>query len=557
MDLYLNLGSYSSPVTTTSPEAQTWFDRGLMNVFGFNHEEAIECFRKALKYDAKCGMAHWGISYSNGINYNSGSFMLSEKDAYDHAQHALQNSGHLSALEKDLIKALSVRYIFPLPEEESERSATLDGLNKKYAEMMKDIFEANPSNAEVISLYAESLMDVKPWKLWAPESDLSLALSIKSIIEDGLDKFPDHAGLLHLYVHCMELSPTPEKALPAANKLRTLVPDSGHLLHMPSHIDMWLGDYPAAVASNVAGVEADEKYVAMTGCQHNVYLAYRMHNFHFLAWACMFDGQSKRALNVAREMEAQLQHEVLESHLGKYVEGYTSIIYHVWIRFGMWEQIIAEKLPRTDRVWVSRMATARYARGIAFSAIGCIAEAEIELQLLEEAMKVPEFRNARVLHNNTMLAILEVGHAMLLGELAYRRGDFDAAFAHLRESTRLDDTLNYDEPWGWMQPARHALAGLLLEQGHVTDSESEYQLDLRRYPNNMWSLIGLYNCLSYRIASLPITDVEGKTRLTHQLALIKERKDKAMAHCDVTVAASCFCVRPQSLQTPIESCCCD
>ncbi len=347
----------------------------------------------------------------------------------------------------------------------------------------------------------------------------------------------DHPGLLHLYVHLMEMSPFPQRALRAGDRLRDLVPDAGHLIHMPTHIDVLCGHYRDVLVYNQKAIVADRKFLAREGAM-NVYALYRTHDYHFAVYGAMFLGQYGPAMAAAQELidttpEALLR--IPSPPMADFVEGYLPMKQHVLVRFGKWHEIIAQELPRDRELYCSTTAMMLYAQAVAHSALGHIAEAEAaRAAFIEAKLRVPESRRV---HNNTVQDLLAVAEAMLDGEIEYRRGNYEVAFAHLRRSVELDDALPYDEPWGWMQPTRHALGALLLEQGRVAEAEAIYRSDLGldgklsracQHPDNLWSLHGLHECLTRR----------GETV---EAALIKQRLDLALARSEVPVKASCFC----------------
>ncbi|MEM8740486.1 MAG: hypothetical protein AAGE13_03225, partial [Pseudomonadota bacterium] len=362
----------------------------------------------------------------------------------------------------------------------------------------------------------------------------------RAVLETALAHDPAasaHPGILHLYVHLMEMSPFPELALQASDRLRDLVPDAGHLIHMPTHIDVQCGAYRDTLATNLRAVEADKKYRDHAG-DMNFYTGYRVHNYHFAIYGAMFLGQFAPALAAAKALIETLPEALLRTQsppMADFLESYTSSELHVLIRFGKWREIIDLDLPQDRDLYCYRVATTEYAKGVAHAALGELARAEdAQARFLTARDRVPE---TRLLHNNPCRSLLEVATAMLAGEIAYRKGAYDDAFGHLRRAVALDDGLLYDEPWGWMQPTRHALGALLLEQGHIEEAEQVYREDLGLigqlpramiHPDNLWSLKGLYDCLTRRGAHA-------------EARLIRLRLDIAAARADVDVAVSCFC----------------
>ena len=323
----------------------------------------------------------------------------------------------------------------------------------------------------------------------------------------------------------------------AGDRLRDLVPDAGHLIHMPTHIDVLCGHYRDVLVYNQKAIAVDRKFLAREGAL-NVYALYRTHDYHFAIYGAMFLGQYGAAMEAAQELIDTTPEGLLRipsPPMADFVEGYLSMKQHVLVRFGKWQEIIAQELPRDPELYCSTTAMMLYAQAVAHSALGHIAQAEAaKAAFIEAKRRVPESRRV---HNNTVRDLLAVAEEMLNGEIEYRRGNYEVAFAHLRRSVERDDALPYDEPWGWMQPTRHALGALLLEQGRVAEAEAIYRSDLGldgklsracQHPDNLWSLHGLHECLTRR----------GETV---EAALIKQRLDLALARSEVPVKASCFC----------------
>jgi len=545
--IYFDLGPYSREVTTSAPEAQLWFNRGLNWLFGFNHVEAIKCFQKAIEHDAECAMAHWGVSYASGPNYNlpwnrydPAGRQLALAASYDAMQGALAHAGKATPVERALIRALPARY----PQRQAVEDMT--PWDKAYTGEMRKVFSAFPGDLEVRSVFAESIMNETPWQMWDLRSGKAAedanTEECRAVLEQAFDNVPaswDHPGLLHLYVHLMEMSPFPERALRAGDRLREIMPDSGHLIHMPTHLDVLCGHYNDVLIYNQKALETDRRFLSYSD-NPGIYLAYIIHDFHFAIYGATFLGQYKPAIAMAEELITRIPEAVLRIEtppMADFLESYLAIKQHVLVRFGRWREIIAQDLPADRDLYCSNVAMMHYAKAVAHSALGHIAEAEAEkVSFMAAKARVPKSRR---MHNNVVVDLLGVAEAMLNGELDYRKSNYDAAFAHLRKSVELSDSLLYDEPWGWMQPTRHALGALLLEQGQIEEAEAVYRSDLGldgklsracQHPDNLWSLHGLHECLVRR----------GEKAET---ALIKQRLDLAQARADVPIKASCFCRR--------------
>lgn len=541
---YYDLGSVHRGVTTSNKNAQIWFDRGLAWTYGFNHEEAVDCFEQAIKHDPNCAMAYWGLAYALGPNYNKpwAFFDAQELETTVQRTHraviqARALATAASPVEQALIEALQHRY----PEDHAIKDCSV--WNQSYADAMEAAYSAFPDDLDVAALYAEALMNLTPWNLWdirtGEPAKGSRTLDAKRVLDRALgqENALTHPALIHLYIHLLEMSGKPEEALPVANHLRKLIPDSGHLNHMATHIDVLCGHWQDAITSNSDAIHADAKFLARAG-PLNFYTLYRAHNYHFRIYAAMFAGQSKVALQTVTELEAAIPEQLLRvktTPMANWLEAFLAVRQHVLIRFGRWQEIIDLKIPEDEDLYCVTTAMIYYAKGVAFAATGNIPEAEKERTNFHKALKrVPE---SRTLFNNKCTDILAIAGAMLDGELEYRRGKFDDAFSHLKRSITLDDSLPYDEPWGWMQPTRHAYGALLLEQGHVEKAAAVYSADLGfddtlprpvRHPNNVWALQGYHECL------VKLGRIDEARKMEPQLK-------EALKNADIPIKSSCFC----------------
>ncbi|BDX32068.1 hypothetical protein TUM20985_26150 [Mycobacterium antarcticum] len=535
---YYDLGSYHRSIETPSAQAQLWFDRGMVWAYAFNHEESILCFERALALDPDLAIARWGIAYAIGPNYNKAWEAFDPADltaslarARDEVDRA--GTGRASAVERRLIDALATR--FPADD--------LAAGHARYADAMSALAADFPDDVDVQALAADALVNVSAWALWDTRTGEpapgSRVVEAKRLLDAALatQEGRRHPGVLHLYLHAMEMSARPEDALPAADLLRGLVPDAGHLQHMPSHIDVLCGDYHRSIDANLVAVQADRRFVEREG-PLNFYSLYRAHDLHFVVYSAMFEGRYAAALQAADELAEQLTPELLSIEsppMADWLEAFAPLPVHVLIRFGRWDELIAEPLPDDVDLYCTTAATVHYGRGIAHAATGQLDRARAEREAFGTAYaRIPD---TRYLFNNTGRDILAVAGAMLDGEIAYRAESYDEAFDHLRRAIALDDSLPYDEPWGWMQPVRHAYGALLLEQGRVEEAAAVYAADLGldptlsrccQHPGNVWSLHGYHECL---------------TRLGRddEAAVIGRQLDEAKARADVPIVASCAC----------------
>ena len=537
---YFDLGAHHRTVSTTSEMAQTWFDRGLNWTFGFNHEEAIVCFEKALEEDPNCAMAQWGIAYCIGPNYNKywEMFAYPEKvQALDTAHKAITEglaTEGTNEIERALLTALQTRYPDNADVEE------FGPFNDAFADAMRMVYNDNPNDLDIASLFAEALMGRTPWQLWdlqtgTPKPGASTE-EAREVLEHAFNtdaKAWAHPGLLHMYIHLMEMSPTPELALRHGDSLATLVPDSGHLLHMATHIDVLCGEYQNVIARNHLAATADKAFTSLRGAE-NFYTVYRIHNVHFEAYGAMFLAQKQVALDAADELQELLPEPVV-AYLPDLFEAFWGVKAHVMVRFGMWEEILAEALPSDGELFSFTTALQRYARVVALSNLDRHEEATAELELFFAARDAVQ--ETRFMFNNPASEVLKIAGEMAQGELKYKSGNIENGFEHLRQAAHLSDNLFYDEPWGWMQPPRHALAALLMEQERYDEAEVIYRADLGytdelprpcQHPGNVWALHGLHECLTRR-------------QETSEAVYVKHLLEKVQARADVTIGASCYC----------------
>jgi tetratricopeptide (TPR) repeat protein len=558
-----NLGKHSRPISTTSPEAQRWFDLGLNWCFAFNKSEGVKCFMRALESDPDCVMAHWGVAYGWGPFYNLTWRDLGEEEAnratsiaFAHIKKARALSRGASELENRLVDAQASRVQKPhsVPPEEFDR------WDDDYATEMRRIHHQYPDDQDVIALFTEALITRTPRRLWdlktglpAKNSDVIEALQTceRAIACAGEAGLQSHPAILHLHIHILEMSNEPERAKASAELLALLHTDAGHLNHMPAHIHMLCGEYREAQLASERAIAANDKYLAYagpltpytTGCAHDLLLM--MH-------ASMFMGRYKDSIDAANKLRGILTRDVLSVEgrpkFTSSLEGYYSMRTHVMVRFGRWREIIDEPLPDDLDLYPVSTAMQHYAKATAHATLKEFGEAERERKLFHESVsRIPARRKV---FNNSAHRILAVGEKMMDGELQYHKGNYELAFAHLWEAVHRDDSLEYVEPWAWMHPPRHALAALLAEQGRYDEAEQVYRDDLgltdkiqrcSQHPHNIWALRGLAECLEFRKDST-------------ELALVLTKLRAARALADVPIESSCLCrTRPGLLQA--ETCC--
>ncbi|HSG69188.1 MAG TPA: hypothetical protein VLA12_02165 [Planctomycetaceae bacterium] len=515
--LYEGFTGYTRKVTCSSGVVQQWFDQGIQLLYGFNHDEAIRSFEKAAKLDSSCAMAWWGSAYARGLHINNPEMGEEQSRlAYDAATKAVAALDDESPVEQALVQAISHRYAWPVPEDRQP-------LDQAYAAAMEKVWHQFPDDADIGALYAESLMNLQPWDLWTEKGEpKGRTLEILAVLERTLEKFPQHPGANHFYIHAIEASPWPERGIPAAERLQSLVPGSGHLVHMPAHIFIRVGRYADASAANERAIAADEKYFSLAP-KPDFYSLYYLHNVHFLAYAAMMEGRYQTALDAARKIEQNIPADFLKNYV-TFADGFMPTTLHVMVRFGKWKEILNEPEPEEWRVF-SR-AERHLARSVAFSALGNTVEARHELTQADEVAK--ELNDEWKMGNNSATDVIAIGRTMAEGELAYREGRSDEAYGLLRKAVEMEEGLTYDEPPGWMQPVRHALGALLMADGRHAEAEEVYRADLRRHPHNAWSLLGLQQSLQ-------------KQDKMDEAAVLATQVRRAWANSDVSPVASCYC----------------
>jgi len=513
------LGNHTFKITTTSPDAQRYFDQGIRLLFGFNHGSAIRSFQEAARLDPNCAMAHWGIALAYGPHIN---FPFVPPPAAEIAWKELElaqaAAPHASPLERELIEALSHRYANPQPDDRSK-------LDLAYADAMRKVWQAHPENTDVGVFFAESMMDLRPWDQWTPEGQPQPGTDeILATLDAVLKLDINHPFANHLYIHAVEASPHPERAIPMADRLLTLQPGLAHNVHMPSHIYIRVGRWQDAIESNQRAVAADAEHRKAAGPPKGFLPVYIAHNHHMLAYAAMMTGQSKLALEQMHALVDGLPAEFMQE-FGTMAEAWLAMPMEANVRFGRWDDVLAEAPHPASTPFTHAFQHA--ARGIAFAAKGDAAQARKEQALYIEAAKaVPQDEIAA--GNNTCVAVLAIVTPMLDGEILVREGKVDEGIAQLRAAVKAEDALHYDEPPSWVIPVRHSLGATLMAHERYAEAEQVYREDLNRVPGNGWSLYGLS-------ASL---EKQGRT-----FDAIKPRNRFQMVwkNADIAITSSCLC----------------
>ena len=518
------LGSYSRKITTDSAEAQRYFDQGLGFLHGFNHRAAIRAFQQAAELDPECAMAHWGVALACGPHINSMAVPPPAAElAWKELELAQKNAGNASPVERALIDALAKRYANPQPEDRS-------GLDRAYADAMREVWKKYPEDPDVGALFAESMMNLRPWDQWTPDGKPQPGTEeIIATLDAVLKLNPNHPLANHLYIHAVEASPNPERAMAAADRLRDLQPGLAHNVHMPSHIDIRTGQWLKAVDTNAKAVEADKRHRKVFGPPKGFLNVYIAHNRHMLAYAAMMTGQRDLAMKHIRALVAEIPADFLEEN-ALIAEGNVSMPLEVMVRFGMWDEILAEPEKYTDKMWFTR-AFHHAARAIAYAAKGDTANTrKAQSVFLERAKLVPK---EDFVSNNSCEALLDIVIPMVEGEILVAEGKIDEGIEQLLAAIQKEDALKYDEPPGWMIPVRHSLGAVLMKQQRFAEAEQVYREDLARWPENGWSLLGL------------IESLRKQKKNADEIAQTQTRFKKVWAKADLTITTSCLC-QPQA-----------
>jgi tetratricopeptide (TPR) repeat protein len=511
------LGSHHRAVTTRSPEAQRFFDQGLALTYAFNHADAIRSFREATRLDADCAMCWFGIALASGPNINASMDSTSGAAAYEAVENAAGRAQMGSESERALIEALTKRYA-------AVPGGPRAALDTAYAKAMRDVAMRYPDDDDVATLYAEALMLLSPWNYWTDGKPRPQTPEILATLERVIERNPNHAGACHFYIHAVEAA-QPERAVPCAERLPSLMPGAGHIVHMPAHIYIRVGRYADAVEANVHATHADEVILEDITPDGAYKLAYYPHNYHFLWFAASMSGQSARALEASRQLATKVDTSMMRAPGLGALQHFLITPMYAMVRFGRWDDILREPAPAADLVYPTGIW--HYARALALTAKGQLDQAADEVAEVERARDNPAIEGMLFWDLNSARATLAIATEAAAAELAAKRGDRNKAIAHLRKAIELEDGLTYDEPPTWHLPVRQQLGAMLLAAGRPADAETAYRQDLERHPKNGWSLYGLTQSL------------RAQNRAADARAIDAEFQD-AWKHADIQLTASRF-----------------
>lgn len=535
--IFNGLGKLEYPVTTTSKKAQQYFNQGLTLAFAFNHGEAARSFKEAARLDSTCAMAWWGYAWVLGPNINASMDISLIGEANHAVQKAKAYKEKLSHKEKMFIDAIEKRYPAVAPADPKE----MIKYSEAFAEEMRRMHEAFPDDPNITTIFAESLLDLHPWNYWTKDGEpLPWVKEIQDLLESALKADPNHHGANHYYIHTMEASKTPEKAMRSADLLRDLLPAAGHLVHMPSHIYIRTGRYHDGTIANEKAAQADSNYITQCKIQGMYPLGYFPHNYHFMAATAFFEGNSKKSIDAAWLVAKFTDQKMLKEPGYGTLQHYLVIPHYTMVHFGKWNDILSLPQPEKDLLYPN--AIWHYARGMAYVGKKHLDSARIHLAGLESINKKEELKSITIWELNTVYDLVQIATYVLKAEIAFSEsrlnGDSQVNVVKLKEAIALleaaviiEDKLNYNEPPDWFFSVRHTLGHVLIETGKMgmkekfLDAEKSYRRDLFLYPENGWSLIGLYNSLAG----------QGKTTEADE---VKKRFDKAWQWADVEIRTS-------------------
>ncbi|AOW21851.1 tetratricopeptide repeat protein [Urechidicola croceus] len=516
--LFDGLDVINYPITTPSPLAQKYFNQGLIWAYGFNHAEAARSFYYATKLDPDCAMCYFGYAYVLGPNYNAGMENDNYKRAYEAIQTAKKLSENSTQKEKRFIDAMALRYVKVPPHDRTQ-------LDIEYSNAMKKLYRMYPNDAEIGSLYAESIMNLHKWDLfdkegvakpWTPE--------ITTLLEKLIAQNPKHPGAHHFYIHAVEMSNTPERSNASAKVFDDgLVPGAGHLLHMPSHVYIRTGEYHKGTLSNIAAVEADSTYVTKCHAQGAYPLGYYPHNYHFMAATATLEGNSKWAMIGANKVSEHVHPEIMKQPGWGTLQHYYLIPYYVGVKLGKWDSILSMNLKTYDLKYPK--AITKYARGMAFLRNGNVNQAKIELAQLQIIAEDETLNEITIWEINTVYPLVQIATRILNAEILAFEEKYEQSIYLLKEAVEIEDSLNYNEPPDWFFSVRHHLGAVQIQAEQYENAIKTYQDDLKRLPKNGWAQHGL------KLAYQKLNDAEN-------VAKVEKMIESSWAYADIELSTS-------------------
>lgn len=515
--LFTNIGSHNFPITTDSELAQKYFNQGIIFAYGFNHEEAFRSFKEVARLDTNSAMAYWGMAYVLGPNINLPMDAGVVHTAYEAVQKAITLLDDETQKEKDFVMALSKRYMKEPPKDRTP-------LDSVYFLAMRELHQKYPDDPDAAAMFAESIMDLHPWDYWLKDGTPQPWTSeLLSTLEMAIQKYPEHHGANHLYIHVVEASKNPERGLASADKLRFLAPGAGHLVHMPAHIYIRVGKYHEGSLANQRAVQSDEAYINQCNQQGYYPISYFPHNYHFLFATATLEGDSKTAIDAALKASQKPPDSLLEVCGYKTLQHFVVTPLYAYVTFGKWDEILNYSQPPDARPYSK--AVWHYARGMAFVAKNNLMDAEKELSQIEKLRTDNDVEELIIWGINSAGILIKISHEVLSGEIAAKNKDYNTAINHLKKAVELEYTLRYDEPPTWFYPCSQNLGAVLIEAGKYAEAEKVYLKNLEDVPENGWALFGLHQSVL-------------KQNRLDEAAEIQKRFNKAWKNADVTLTSS-------------------
>jgi tetratricopeptide (TPR) repeat protein len=517
--LFTNLGNHHFPITTASPDGQRYFNQGFTLSYAFNHGEAIRSFREAIAIDPSCAMCYWGVAFALGPNINAPISEAAAKEAFEAIGRARERAARATERERAYIDALANRYA---ADPRAERAP----LDRAYAEGMRAVMQKFPDDLDAATLFAQSLMDTSPWNYWQSDgSPRPFTNDVLAALESVLARRADHIGAIHLYIHAVEASPNPGRAEAYAEKLPALVPGAGHLVHMPAHVYLRTGRYEDASAANRNAVKADEAYLAGNRAAGNMTyeVGYVPHNIHFLVTSASMEARRADALDAAMQVRAKAHADMMRDRdVGGMMQHMYLTPTFTKVRFGLWDDVLAEAAMPDDLPYLRAIGHA--ARGLALAGKGELGAAQKELSALSPIKDEPALKSTYVSNVNSAATVVAIAHDVLAGEIAARRKNAAEASRHLSAAVALEDGLTYMEPPDWPIPVRQLQGAALLDLGRVREAEAAFRDDLKKFPENGWSLTGLQASFAR----------QGRAK---EAAELQSRVDRALRTADTKIVA--------------------
>lgn len=515
--LFTNLGTLNFPITTNSELAQKYFNQGIILAYGFNHEEAFRSFEEAARLDTSCAMAYWGMAYVLGPNINLPMDAAVVHTAHEAIQKAISLLDNETPKEKDFVMALTKRYSSEVLEDRSS-------LDQAYCDAMRGLVNKYPEDLDAATMFAESIMDVHPWDYWLKDgTPKPWTPELLSILESVIKRKADHHGANHLYIHAVEASKNPHRGLASADMLKFLAPGAGHLVHMPAHIYIRVGNYHEGSLANIRAVKSDEEYINQCNQQGFYPISYYPHNYHFLWATATLEGDSKTAIDAAIKTSQKPPDSLLNVCGYETLQHFAAIPLYAYVTFGKWDDILNYKQPQDERPYMQ--AVWHYARSMAFIAKNNLEEAEKEIAHLENLRFNKTIEDLTIWGINSAGQLIKVAYEVAKGEMEAKKKIFPEAISYLKKAVELEDQLRYDEPPTWFYPCRQNLGAVLIEAGKYADAEKVYRENLSEIPDNGWGLFGLHQALL-------------KQNKTEEAAEVEKRFKEAWKFADIELSSS-------------------